>query len=95
MIPSGAGASASAGPGYSPNTITVIIGVNNTVTWTNADTASHTVYSTSVPTSATAFNSPLIAPGGTYTQTFSVAGTYQYHCSIHSWMTGTVIVKSG
>ncbi|MDA4117925.1 MAG: cupredoxin domain-containing protein [Thaumarchaeota archaeon] len=94
-IPSGAGVGASAAPGYTPDTITVVIGVNNTVTWTNSDTVNHTVYSTSVPTGASAFNSPMITPGGTYTQTFTVPGTYSYHCNIHSWMTGTVIVKSG
>ena len=86
---------ASAAPGYLPDTITVVIGVNNTVTWRNDDTVSHTVYSTSVPAGAATFSSPLIAPKGNYSQTFSVAGTYQYHCNIHSWMKGTVIVKSG
>jgi plastocyanin len=95
MIPSGAGASANAAPGYAPDTITVVIGVNSTVVWSNGDTVAHTVTSTNIPAGATAFSSPMIAAGGTYTQMFTVAGTYQYHCTIHSWMTGTVIVKSG
>jgi plastocyanin len=95
MIPNGSGSSAKAAPGYSPNTVTVVIGVNNTVVWTNDDVVDHTVSSTSVPAGATTFDSGMIAPGGNYTQTFTVAGTYPYHCNIHSWMTGTIIVKSG
>jgi plastocyanin len=76
-IPSGAGVGPSAAPGYLPDTITVVIGVNDTVTWRNDDTVSHTVYSMSVPAGAATFSSPLIAPQGTYSQTFKVAGTYQ------------------
>jgi len=33
--------------------------------------------------------------GSTYTKTFTTAGTYDYHCSIHSWMYGTVTVSTG
>jgi plastocyanin len=95
IIPGGAGTNASAAPGYSPDTVTVVIGVNNTVVWTNNDTVDHTVFSKSVPTGAATFASPIIAAGGNYTQTFTVAGTYEYYCSLHAWMTGTVIVKSG
>jgi plastocyanin len=91
----GAGAGPSGVPGYAPDTITVVIGVNNTVTWTNGDTVSHTVASRSVPSGASSFTSPIIAPGGTYSETFTVAGTYAYYCTLHSWMTGTVVVKSG
>src|SRR5690242_16146182 len=36
-------------PGYRPDTITVVIGINSTVTWTNDDSAAHTVTSTSAP----------------------------------------------
>src|ERR1700740_2854350 len=31
------------GPGYSPDKITLVIGTNNTVTWTNNDAVHHTV----------------------------------------------------
>jgi plastocyanin len=91
----GAGAGKSGAPGYSPDTITVVIGVNNTVVWTNDDSVIHTVYSSCTPAGVAAFNSPHIAPGATYSQTFTVAGTYTYYCTLHSWMSGTVIVKSG
>jgi plastocyanin len=98
MMPVGAGSGPAAAPGYVPENVTVVIGVNNTVTWTNNDTAGnapgtdHTVVSTSVPPAAVSFNSGIMAPGGVFTQTFTVPGTYEYHCSIHAWMTGSVIV---
>jgi len=94
-IPSGASIGQSAAPGFSPANVTVVIGVNNTVTWTNDDTADHTVYSTSVPTGASAFNSPIMVAGATYTHAFTVPGTYQYHCNLHpAWMQGSVTVKA-
>ncbi|HZW55738.1 MAG TPA: cupredoxin domain-containing protein [Nitrososphaerales archaeon] len=74
---------------YSPSTITVVIGVNNTVTWVNDDQAPHTVTDTGV------FDSGIVAAGGSWTHTFTTPGTYQYKCTIHPWMTGTIIVKSG
>ncbi len=73
---------------YSPQTITVVIGVNNTITWINNDNAVHTVTDTGV------FDSGFIQPGQSWSYTFTTPGTYQYHCTIHPWMTGTVIVKS-
>jgi copper-containing nitrite reductase len=73
---------------YSPQTITVVIGVNNTVSWINNDNAPHTVTDTGI------FDSGIIQPGQSWTYAFTTPGTYQYHCSIHPWMTGTVIVKS-
>lgn len=45
-----------------------------------ADTASH------------AASSPLLAPGQVFANTFTAAGTYQYHCHIHPSMTGEVRV---
>jgi plastocyanin len=82
-------------PGFSPDTATVVVGVNNTITWTNDDIAGHTVTFTLLPTGATIANSDLLAPNATFTQTFTVPGTYHYICSLHSWMKGTIIVKSG
>ncbi|MDA4121104.1 MAG: hypothetical protein OK404_01700 [Thaumarchaeota archaeon] len=90
--------------GYGPTTITLVIGVNNTIVWRNNDTAFHTATST---TSAPApFNSrcldgigapcpPGQGPGlSTFEFTFTVAGRYSYDCVYHAWMKGTVIVKS-
>ena len=93
-IPSGSG-NPSNPPGYAPDKITLVIGVNNTVTWSNEDTAAHTVTSSAVPTGATSFNSGNMNAGTTFTYTFTVPGTYQYGCSYHSWMLGTITVVQG
>jgi plastocyanin len=93
VLPSGAGSSQSLS--FSPENVTLVIGVNNTVTWTNDDNAAHTVTSTSVPSGASGFNSNNLNPGAEFTYTFTVPGTYTYHCSYHPWMKGTIIVKSG
>jgi plastocyanin len=76
--------------GFTPNTITVVLGVNNTVVWTNNDSSPHTVTS-----NGGVFDSGNMAPGQTYSFTFSAPGTYAYHCTYHPWMTATVIVKAG
>lgn len=36
---------------------------------------------------------PTIQPGKSDGLTFSVAGTYKFHCSIHSQMTGTIVIS--
>jgi plastocyanin len=93
-IPNGAGASSASAPGYAPDNITVVVGVNNTVTWANDDPIYHSVYSSTVPAGASAFHSPNLGFRDNFTQTFTIAGTYFYYCSLHSWMTGTVTVKA-
>jgi len=87
-IPNGTSTN-TASPGYSPATITVVIGTNNTVTWTNDDISIHTVTAND-----NSFNSGDIAPGASFTFTFTTPGTYPYHCVYHSWMSGTVVVKA-
>jgi hypothetical protein len=42
-----------------------------------------------------AFDSGNLATGQTFSQTFSAAGTFAYHCNIHPQMTGTVTVTGG
>lgn len=72
---------------FSPANITVKKGT--TVTWTNKDSVAHTVTETdnlNGPKSST------LATGKSFVFTFDTAGTYHYHCSIHSEMTGTVTV---
>ncbi len=76
-------------PGYLPKTITVVVGVNNTVVWTNDDSVFHTVTATDG-----SFNSGTIFSGQTWSHTFTQPGTYSYYfCQYHPWMKGTVIVK--
>jgi plastocyanin len=89
--------------GYDPLTVTVVIGVNNTVIWTNVDTAFHTA--TSGGTDPASFDSKCLDGAGapcpsssgvsTYQFTFTIPGTYVYHCIYHPWMQGKVIVLAG
>jgi plastocyanin len=73
---------------FSPPTIVVVIGVNNTITWTNSDPAIHTVTATDH-----SFDSGNISPSNTYTRTFTTPGTFSYFCTIHTYMKGTIVVK--
>ena len=75
---------------FSPSTITVVIGDNNTVTFLNKDTAVHTVTATDK-----SFDSGDIKAGQSWTHTFSTPGNYSYYCIYHTWMKGTIRVVSG
>jgi plastocyanin len=75
---------------FNPSSNTVAVG--ETVTWTWAGGNSHNVTWDS--------GSPAASPtqsSGTYQRTFTQAGTYSYHCSIHgspgAGMHGTVTVQ--
>ncbi|MGN6334854.1 cupredoxin domain-containing protein [Mycobacterium sp.] len=70
---------------FEPASLTVTAGT--TVTWTNRDEEPHTVAA-----SDGSFHSPGMGTGGTFTHTFSGAGTFDYVCSIHPMMHGTVVV---
>ncbi|MEU8076243.1 multicopper oxidase domain-containing protein [Catellatospora citrea] len=74
---------------FSPSTLTVTVG--DTVTWVNQETdgTSHTVAA-----DGGAFISGNIAPGGSFSFTFTSTGTFNYHCTLHPFMTGTVIVTA-
>ncbi|MDD1684973.1 MAG: cupredoxin domain-containing protein [Methanoregula sp.] len=74
---------------FSPATLTVKAGT--TVTWTNEDSAPHTVVSDA--NAPVPFTSPSLATGSSFPFTFTQAGTYSYHCSIHPSMKGTVVVE--
>ena len=97
-IPKGAGGNSSSKAdisGFAPGNVTVVIGLNNTITWTNNDVSPHTVTSTDLPPGVATFNSGILAQGETYTMTFTVPGVYKYDCSLHLWMKGEVVVKAG
>ena len=61
--------------------------VGDKVTWTNQGGVAHTV-----TFDEGGIDSGSLAAGKTFEQTFATAGTFAYHCSIHSSMTGTVVV---
>ena len=64
------------------------VNVGGTVTWTNGSDAPHTVTSDA----GSELASPTIGAAKTYSHTFASAGTFAYHCSIHSYMVAKVIV---
>jgi len=68
------------------------VAVGTTVTWTNKDSTGHTVTSGTRPNKDGKFDGQLPA-SGTFSFTFTTAGTYQYFCTIHSSMNGTITVK--
>jgi plastocyanin len=71
---------------YDPQEITVKVG--DTVTWVNQDAPKHDVVADNGE-----FESSLFDKGQSFSYTFTKAGTYPYHCSIHPGMTGTVTVQ--
>lgn len=73
---------------FNPAVTEVVVGT--TVTWTNNDSAPHTV--TQQP-SGSGFQSGTLEPGASFGYTFDTVGTYDYYCEFHSGMTGQVIVS--
>jgi len=70
---------------YSPNPATVKVGQK--VAWKNADSTAHTA-------TGAGFDTGAINPGQTSQAiTFSTAGSFDYHCSFHPSMVGTLMVQ--
>jgi plastocyanin len=84
LVPAGA-ASLGQAPGYAPTPLTVAVGT--IVTFGNNDNAQHTATS-----DGPGWNLSL-APGATGTFQFGSAGTFTYHCTLHAFMRGTVVVQ--
>lgn len=82
----GAGAVSVSGSRFQPDAVTVKVG--ESVTWTFRDPVGH-----SATADAGSFDSGVKRDGATFTQTFSTAGTFAYHCTIHSAMKATVTVS--
>ena len=74
---------------FPPNTD---VAAGTKVTWTNKDSVAHTVTSGTRPNKDGKFDGQLAA-SGTFSFTFTAAGTYQYFCTVHSSMNGTITVK--
>jgi plastocyanin len=77
---------------FQPQTVTINAG--DTVVWTNNGQVQHTVTADD-----NSFDSGLLSPGQTFSQTFNTPGTFPYHCSIHGaaggiGMSGTVVVQA-
>jgi plastocyanin len=72
---------------------TLVVPVGTTVTWTNEDTAEHTVTSGAAGEPDGTFDESLGADGGSVELGFDEAGTVVYHCTIHPAMVGRIEVQ--
>ena len=72
---------------FGPQKLTVKVG--DTVTWINEDDIPHTVTS-----SAKLFKSKVLDTDDKYSFTFTTAGSYEYFCSLHPHMSGTIVVEA-
>ena len=72
---------------FNPSSLTVPVGT--TVKWVNMDSTTHTVTS-----DTGVFNSGNLNNGQSFSYTFNQAGTFPYHCSIHTNIHGTIVVSS-
>ena len=68
----------------------IVIDAGTTVTWTNNDSARHTVTSDD----GDELDSELFGRGETYRYTFDTPGAYAYHCKPHPYMKGLVTVRT-
>lgn len=83
-IPAGSGGDTSLT--FAPAETSVSVG--DTVTWVNDDSTLHTVDS-----KEGLFSSGMLPQKRSFEHTFTELGTYEYYCSLHPWMTGTVSVQ--
>ena len=73
---------------FSPNKLTVVAGTK--VTWVNHDQVPHTVVEKDKQ-----FRSSALDTNDSYSFTFNTPGVYQYFCTLHPTMTGTITVTPG
>jgi len=71
---------------FEPANLTIQPG--QTVKWTNNGKHQHTVTSDKGD-----WGSAELAPGQTFTATFTKAGTFDYHCNLHKDLKGTITVR--
>ena len=90
-IPQGAGIPDDGQIYYDPQVIDVTVGT--TISWDNMDTTIHTVTSGQVPEADGLFDSEMMAAGDSFEFTFTDVGSYDYYCTFHPWMLGTVNVE--
>jgi len=76
---------------FSPKTLTIPVGT--IVVWKNMTGAPHTVTSDDGSSFDSGVANPIAPQGGTYQFTFTKAGTFSYHCSIHPFMKATITVQ--
>lgn len=67
----------------------IAISPGGSVTWNNDDGAPH-----GLEYQDGAKGTNLLLPGASFSRQFDRAGTYDYHCSVHPYMTGRVVVRA-
>jgi plastocyanin len=70
---------------FAPGRLQVLIG--DTVLWRNDDAINHTVTAND-----DLFDSGYLAAGSTFSRVFARVGLYAYHCTIHRFMRGEIVV---
>jgi plastocyanin len=72
--------------GFAFKPATVKVGRGSRVVFSNSSNVTHTA-------TAAGFDTKRIAPGESAAVRFKTAGTFAYHCKIHSFMKGKVVVE--
>ena len=76
---------------YIPSHVTA--GVGEPVTWVNRDVAFHSITSGSYDEPVGLFDSGHLYPDEVFTLTFDEPGRYDYFCTLHPWMDGTITIE--
>src|SRR5215216_1737451 len=71
---------------FTPKDVQVNVGTTVTWTWVQGAVDHNVTFGDGVA-------SANLKGGATYTRTFGTAGTFNYSCTLHSGMTGSVLVK--
>ena len=73
---------------YQPANVQIKAGA--TLTWTNRDSAPHTV----TFKDSSLKSSGILQQGNSFSYTFNTPGTYSYYCAVHPYMVATVTVTA-
>ena len=76
---------------YVPSRISIKAG--ESVSWLNDDSAFHSVTSGVYGSATVLFDSGYMDPGDIFFYTFDQPGEFVYHCTLHEWMEGIVLVS--
>lgn len=72
---------------FNPSTLNIKVGTK--ITWINKDSSQHKIVSASNEVGP---SSSVLNQNDTYSYTFEKAGTFEYKCSFHPSMTGSIVV---
>jgi plastocyanin len=80
------------GTAFSPNSVTAKVGDTIKFVWSSG---THTTTSTSIPTGAATWDSPLTSSSPSFIYIITAAGTYNFQCNFHytMGMTGSFTVN--